>query len=473
MRSLTLFLLAVVFHFSAGAVERPNIVWIVVEDMSPHFSCYGETTIETPNVDRLAREGVLFRNAFVTAPVCSTARSAMITGMYQTSIGAHHHRSGRGEVKIQLPNHIRLVPEYFREAGYYVTNKTKTDYNFEWDLSIYDGKEWTERKPDQPFFAQYQLRGGKFRGNANTDKNRFQRLGEKVDTSLVQLPPYYPAHPEIIQDWADYLETVLVVDLEVGEIVQKLKDEGVFENTYIFFITDHGISHARGKQFCYEEGIRIPFVVFGPNLQEGSIRDDLILHIDMAATSMALAGIDIPSHLQAKDLFSNGYQARDYVVSARDRCDETVERIRSVRTANYKYIRNYYPQRPHLQPNRYKEAKTILKAIREWDEKGKLNPIQSSVTASSRPYEELYDLNADPWEIRNLSNDPQYATLLQSMRDKLSEWIEETNDLGQAPEADEMYDSDMEVYLSSRTSEQLVVLRQNIATMKRWANEGK
>ena len=461
------------FLSAINAAEKPNIVWIVVEDMSAHFGCYGETAIETPNVDNLAKEGVLFRNAFITAPVCSTARSAMITGMYQTSIGAHHHRSGRGEVKIQLPDEVRLIPEYFREAGYYVTNKSKTDYNFEWDPSIYDGKDWTKRKAGQPFFAQFQLIGGKMRGNANSDRRRLQKLVKRVDTSLVQLPPYYPPHPEIIKDWADYLETVLVTDLEVGEIVDQLKEQGELQNTYIFFITDHGISHARGKQFCYDEGIHIPFIVSGPGLESGSIRDDLIIHIDMAATSLALAGIEIPEYMQAVDLFAEAYQVRDYVVSARDRCDETVERIRSVRTSNYKYIRNYYPQRPHLQPNRYKDDKTILKAIREWDEKGKLNPVQSSLTAPSRPYEELYDLNADPWEIRNLSNNPQYAMLLQSMRDKLSEWIEETNDLGQTPESDEMYDSDMEVYQSSRNSEQFAVLERNIEIMKRWRDEGK
>ncbi|MFO0909030.1 MAG: sulfatase-like hydrolase/transferase [Isosphaeraceae bacterium] len=154
-------------------VDRPNIVWIVVDDMSAHFSCYGETLIQTPNVDRLAREGVQFTKAFTTAPVCSPCRSALITGCYQTTIGAHHHRSGRGDIKIQLPKGVVPVPALFQQAGYYTCiggplvrgkNLGKTDYNFEWDPSIYDGNDWAGRKPGQPFFMQVQLHGGKYRG---------------------------------------------------------------------------------------------------------------------------------------------------------------------------------------------------------------------------------------------------------------------------------------------------------------------
>ena len=475
------------FGFQADAVEqrsaRPNIVWIVVEDMSAHFGCYGETTIRTPHVDRLAAEGVLFRNAFVTAPVCSTARSALITGMYQTTIGAHHHRSGRGTVKQQLPDHIRLIPDIFQEAGYWTCNGTgvppaqqtgrsrgriaKTDYNFEFTADVYDANDWEGRQPGQPFFAQIQTSGG---------KGRTLKTPHPISPDDVNLPPYYPNDSVIREDWALYLNSVMNTDLTVGRIVERLKSEGIFDNTYIFFITDHGISHARGKQFCYEEGIRIPFIVRGPKLKPGTKRDDLIVHIDMAATSLALAGIDRLDHLESRDLFADDYQARDFVISARDRCDETVDRIRSVRTDRYKYIRNFLPKRPYLQPNAYKDNKPIIKAMRRLHAEGKLNRDQSLIMAESRPEEELYDLKNDPLELHNLAAAAEHAATLKELRGTLTDWQKQTGDQGMQPEAAAVYDSDMHLYFDTmriRRPERLAEIQRNVALMKQWAAKGR
>ena len=273
----------------AGAAERPNVVWIVVDDMSPNFSCYGETVIQTPHVDRLAAEGVRFTRAYATSPVCSTFRSALITGMYQTSTGTHHHRSGRGEHHISLPAGLKPVPELFQEAGYYTcigsglldidyrsqpfTDRSrermgKTDYNFDWKRSIYDGNDWSGRRDGQPFFMQVQLHGGKLRGASEEGYVAFRRqahnlLGSVTDPSVVVLPPYYPEDQILLEDWALYLDSVRVTDFHVGRVLERLEAEGLLENTLVVFFTDHGISHARGKQFLYDEGTHIPLVVRG------------------------------------------------------------------------------------------------------------------------------------------------------------------------------------------------------------------
>ncbi|MDA2924936.1 sulfatase [Acidobacteria bacterium AH-259-L09] len=491
-RSINFLILAagVLFGLTLSAADssRPNILWIIIDDMSANFSSYGETLIETPHVDRLAANGVKFTKAFVTAPVCSTNRSAFITGMYQTSIGAHHHRSGRGKLKIHLPDGIRPIPELFQEAGYYTaitgwpnrdrTSLGKTDYNFEWDSAMYDGPDWSKRKSGQPFFAQIHLPGGKHRARSLESFRKLAArvenlLGSKTDSAKVKLPPYYPNDPVILEDWAAYLDTVRLTDKFVGDIIGRLKEEGDYENTVVLFMTDHGISHARGKQFLYEEGLHVPLVIAGPTIKAGQVRDDLVEHIDIAALSLGLAGIDIPEYMQAKDILSKDYKKRTTIFAARDRCDETVEHLRGLRTARYKYIRNFLPNRPHLQPNRYKDGKDIIKALREAHAAGTLNKTQELLFTPTRPEEELYDLKNDPFEIHNLAADPKHQTRLKNLRKRLDNWMKRTNDHG--PESEAMYDSDMAVYINAEDDdpEQRSVLTRNIALMKKWAAEGK
>ncbi len=466
---------------------RPNIVWLVVDDMSADFSCYGEKLIQTPNVDRLAREGVRFSRAFVTAPVCSPSRSSMITGMYQTSIGAHHHRSGRGALKIHLPEGVTPVPALFKQAGYYTaiggplvrggTQLGKTDYNFEWDRAIYDGNDWAGRKADQPFFMQLQMHGGKYRHNRNWKQRALKELGSLTKPEDVNLPPYYPRDPVLLDDWAQYLDTVRYTDKEVGEVIARLEREGILDQTVIIFMTDHGISHAREKQFLYDGGTHVPFIVRGPGVARGVTRDDLIEHIDMAAISLGLAGLEIPGAMQGRNVLAENYRPRDAVFAARDRCDETVEHLRSVRTAEFKYIRNYLPSRPHLQPNGYKDDKEIVRRLRELHMQGKLPELTEKLLFSpTRPAEELYDLRSDPRETRNLASDPKYRKTLEQMRARLDRWIRETDDRGRRPEPAAMYDSDMAVYLEDRGrqgADRLRMLKETIALMKKWAAEGK
>lgn len=478
---------------ACGGQGRPNVLWFVVDDMSPNFSCYGETRIETPHVDRLAREGTKFTRAFVTAPVCSPCRSAMITGMYQTSIGAHQHRSGRGVEKIHLPRGVRLIPELFQEAGYYTCigdglvahdragrpghdgagGLGKTDYNFEWDASIYDGPDWSGRKPGQPFFMQVQLAGGKLRGGRDEAAQKLSQRAERefgaaVSPDDVALPPYYPRDPVLLRDWAAYLDAVRFTDQHVGRVLARLEAEGIFGDTLIVFMTDHGISHARGKQFLYDEGTHIPFVVRGPGIARGVVRDDLIEHIDMGPISLAAAGIPIPKNMHGRDVFAKDYRKREAVFAARDRCDETVDRIRSVRTDRFLYIRYFHPLRPHLQPNAYKDGKSIVQTLRQLHETGRLDALAEDLLfRPSRPAEELYEWTSDRWQVHNLAADPEYRQELASLAARLDRWMMDTNDPD--AESESMYDSDMAVYLGRGNP----IVEKNIALMKQWAKEGK
>lgn len=478
---------------AAEPAPRPNIVWIIVDDMSPNFACYGEKLIDTPHVDRLACEGTRFAQAYVTAPVCSPCRSALITGCYQTTSGAHHHRSGRGTLKIHLPSPVEPIPALFQRAGYYTCiggplvagtkNLGKTDYNFEWDASIYNGNDWSGRGAGQPFFMQVQLHGGKYRGNDNNPRwtqQVLRELGSATRPDDVVLPPYYPRDPVLLNDWAQYLDCVRYTDQQVGDVLARLEREGILDQTIVCFTTDHGISHARGKQFLYDEGLHVPLVIRGPGIAPGTVRDDLVEHLDLAATSLAAAGIDVPDWMQGHNLLAANYQPREAVFAARDRCDETVDHIRSVRTATYKYIRNYLPMRPLLQPNQYKDSKRIVQRLRELHAAGRLSDLTERLLfAPTRPPEELYDLAADPAELVNLAGDPAHAAELEAMRDRLKHWEHDTGDLGRQPEPADMYDSDMEVYLGARSrrpraaGDRVSELEQNIELMKRWAAEGK
>ena len=475
------------WHHTAEALttpHKPNILWIIMDDVGAELPCYREKKILTPNIDRLVREGTKFDRAFLTASVCSPSRSAMITGMYQTTIGVHHHRSGRGTEKIHLPNGVEPVPALFQRAGYFTCNGDypakakrvgKTDYNFEWNPKIYNGNDWAERKSGQPFFAQLQLWGGK---NRNDDGHWHRDLAPKALGTLtkpedVSLPPYYPRDPLLLEDWAQYLDCIRLCDKQVGEILHRLENEGILEQTIIILMGDNGISHARGKQFLYDEGIRTPFIVRGPGIERGAVRTDLIEHIDMAATSLAWASQPVPKWMQGRDIFAKDYTKRDAVFAARDRCGETVERIRSVRTEQFKYIRNFSPLRPMLQPNDYKDSKPVVQRLRELHTQGKLNALQEEILFSpTRPKEELFDVLADPFEIHNLAADPQFRNTLETLRTKLDHWIEETQDLGN--ESEKAYDANLNYELMPPISNaRKEAMLKNSALMKQWAMEGK
>ena len=482
---------------AAFGEKRPNILWFVVDDMSANFSCYGEKAIETPNVDKLAEDGLLFTQAYATSPVCSTFRTALITGMYQNSIGAHHHRSGRGKNKIKLPDGVRPIPEIFQEAGYFtcigsglknfdfrsLPTKTgrrgKTDYNFDWDTEIYDSHDWSKRNDNQPFFMQVQLHGGKIRGAAEKhyailEKRMVSQFGLKpTPHDLVKLPPYYPNDSVLLRDWATYLDTVRITDWHVGQVIERLQKEGILDNTIIIFFTDHGISHARGKQFLYDEGTHIPLVIKGPGIPVGENRQDLVEHIDVAALSLALAGIQIPQKMEGQNILSPQYKPKEFVFAARDRCGEAADQIRSVRSEKFLYIKNFFPERPHLMPSNYKDTKLIIKRLRQLHGGGKLDTLSKQLLFSpARPGEELYLYQGDKWQTKNLSGLSKYKDILQNHREQLNQWISKTKDPG--PETLETYILETEDQMSSTGNTiSRENYRRNSEIYKQWFRDGK
>ncbi len=424
------------------ATPRPNILWILAEDFSPDLGCYGNGLVSTANLDRLASEGVRYTQCICTAPVCSAARSALMTGMFQTSIGAHNHRSHRDR-PYELPNGVRTVTELFREAGYHTSNCRqpapgirvggKTDFNFRVEKP-FDGADWSERPDASPFYSQV---------NFPETHRKFRRFdASPVDPASVPLAPYYPDHPVVREDIALYLDTAQHLDVKVGAVIKRLKDEGLYERTIIFFFGDHGQALHRGKQWLYEQGIRIPLIVRIPEayrpygFEPGSVDDQLLQHIDITATSLALAGIEAADSMQGR-VFLGGQAGPEpeFAFSARDRCDETVDRIRSVRDKRWKLIRNFLPDRPYSQKNHYKDTSyPVLQVMRQLHAEGKLDGPPARWMASVRPEFELYDLESDPDEVANLAEVPEHSSQLERLQGALDAWIEESNDLGRVLE---------------------------------------
>ena len=428
--------------------ESPNILWIVLEDTNPMMGCYGETLINTPNIDYLAKNGVLFKNAIMPAPVCSPSRSSIITGIMSTSLGVHNHHSARTEESaIYLPENIKTIPELFKEVGYFTFNNGKDDYNFTYDRKdLYNqgyrhhplyGKSGIRLDLDSlvnktPFFGQIQLYGGKEIFNSKFKEN----VKSPVDRSLIKLPPYLPNHPDIIEEYANHLDAIQITDEKVGIVIQKLKTSGLLDNTIIFFFSDHGMRLTRHKQFLYEGGIRVPLIIAdftnSRNITPGTNYNGLVSGIDLGPTSLVLADIRIPDYVEGVDVFN---KEREFVISTRDRCDFTIDRIRSVRTKDYKYIRNFMKDRPYTQTT-YMDVDGIpfIKTMQDLYVRNKLDSVQAIFFRDKRPSEELYNLKDDPFELNNLASVPAYTEVLKEHAAILEKWMKETDDKGQYPE---------------------------------------
>lgn len=427
-----------------AASDRPNILWIIGDDWGVHASVYGTSAIDTSHVDRLASEGVRFTHAYVTAPVCSAMRSALITGVYQTSIGAMQHRT---QTKRPLPDGVQPITRYFHKAGYFTSNgnynledRGKTDYNFEYTFSeVFDGHDWRRTPDGKPFFAQVQISNPhrQFKG-ANKDPSRPAQL---------DLPAYYPDHPLARKDYADYLADVERFDQKVGAVLDRLAQDGLADNTIVMVFGDHGAPHVRDKQWLYDGGIHIPLIVrdptgkLVPEGRAGTVDHRMISHIDISATSLALAGIALPEAMQGRDISQPGYPGREAVFAAKDRLDGVVDRVRSVQVGDMKLIRNFDPGTPYMlgpeKESAYKlrqyPVHTLMKVMHE---RGLLTPEQDQFLTDSRPEYELYDLARDPNEFDNLADDPQYADALEDLKHRLEAWIEQTGDQGGEPDPD-------------------------------------
>jgi arylsulfatase A-like enzyme len=409
--------------------KKPNIVWIMLEDWCPDLSCYGTKGVHTPNIDKLASEGVLFTNAFTTAPVCSASRSAMMTGHFQNYNGGNQHRTARDQKK-PLPHGIKPIPHILEEAGYYTAVgcglSRKTDCNFTTPRPLFMGKHWKTRKDGQLFYAQITEPGTHRPWNRDPDN--------PIDAKDVELPPYYPDVPIVRRDWANGLEQAQLSDKKVGKILQELKDDGLEDNTIVFLIGDHGRCMPRGKQFLYDGGIRIPMIVRWPGkIKPATRNDDLVMSIDISRTILDAAGVKAPHPLHGKNLFDEDIKDRKYVFAARDKMDNTHDAIRAIRSKEFKYIHNLMPERPYAQFNAYKEASyPTLAVLNVMHLKGQLNPAQAAFMAAKKPEEELYDLKNDPHETVNLETNPKYDAVKKEMRAELDAWRKRINDKGVA-----------------------------------------
>lgn len=430
------------------ATDRPNILWLIAEDFSPHLGCYGTREVWTPNLDRLAAEGVRYTRCFTTAPVCSASRSALMTGMYQTTIGAHNHRSHRDD-GYALPAGVRVLTDWLREAGYFTANirelppelgfrgTGKTDWNFTYHGRPFDSDRWSDLVEHQPFYAQINFQ----------ETHRTFHAPRRADPAKVEIPPYYPDHPVVREDWAQYLDAASELDRKVGLVLAQLEKDALAESTIVMFFSDHGQAHVRGKQFCYDSGLWVPLIIrwpsrFAPPKQivPGSVDERLLMAIDLAPTVLALAGVrPLPPMQGEVFLGEEAAPPRKYVFGARDRCDETVFRFRTVRTERYRYIRNFTPDRPLMQSNEYKERQyPVWNLLKQLDAEGKLGPLPKFLTAPTMPPEELYEVVADPHETVNLASSPEHQAVLQELRQVLARWIEETNDQGRTLEPPEV-----------------------------------
>lgn len=448
---LVLGLVSSAFAASPAATKsKPNVLWIYLEDVSGWFSCYGDSIIQTPNIDALAARGTRFTRFYTSAGVCSAMRSSTVLGAMQTTFGVHQHRSSRNNAAgtkhdgigmIHLPPGVTPLPQLFRELGYYTFNEGgKDDYNFVFRIQdFYDfvparrtwgpavlvaGECWAGVKPGQSFFGQVQLGGGKLSNPPRV-----------VDRAAVPVPPYYPDIPEVREEIAGHYDRLLQTDRQVGDIIAALERAGLQDNTVIFLVSDHGFKLHRHKQFLYEGGIHMPLIVAGPGIPRGTVRDDLVSSIDLAPTALAVAGFAAPAHMEGRNFLAADHRPREFVVAARDRCDYTIERIRAVVTPRYKYLRNYLTDRPYMQPS-YKDAWPVSIKLREMMARGEMNAAQLVFFGPAKPAEELYDLANDPHEIHNLAADPTRGAELARHRRFLAAWIAETDDQGQATESD-------------------------------------
>lgn len=405
--------------------ERPNILWLVSEDMALDLSCYGLQSIETPNADRLAREGIRFENAFCPSSICSPSRSSFNTGMYATTIRAHDHRTAANR-KQPLPSGVRPVSQWFAEAGYHtcLMGNRKLDFNFLTEGKVFQSEDWSHRQAGQPFFALLN-----FAEPHRSGWEVWEQLPKHLDPSQVELPPIYPDDPVMRASYAKYLDFVVEMDRKLGLVLKRLEEEKLLDKTIIIFFGDNGRTMYRGKQWLYDGGLRVPMIVRYPSgLGAGSVNEDLVSLIDMAPTSLSLAGIEVPATMQGKVILGESATTREYVFASRDLCDDVLDPMRCVRDLQYKLIRNYRPENGYRVARYTKWKHPEWTAARELFEAGKLTPAQALMFAERKPEEELYDLVADPMETHNLATSPDHSEQLDRLRGALDKWMATNND---------------------------------------------
>ncbi|HUU29271.1 MAG TPA: sulfatase-like hydrolase/transferase [archaeon] len=420
--------------------EKPNILWISCEDISPDLGCYGNSELSTPNIDRLAGQGLKLTNAFTVAPVCAPNRSGIITCMYPNSIGSMHMRTKNEMLDMVYetvpPPYVRCFPEYLHAQGYYCTNRSKTDYQFAppitaWDCQGENHDDWAGRAAGQPFFSVINY--------TMTHESMIRTPLEKdpvIDPDSVTIPPYYPDTPVVRRDWARYLDRIEELDKEAGALLERLERDGLAGNTVVFFWSDHGRGLPRAKRWLYDSGIHVPVIVRWPGVIEaGTVSDELVSSIDFGPTVLSIAGVEVPSYMQGRPFLGEQKATpREYIFAHRDRMDEKYDMIRCARDKRFKYLRNFMPEKPYAQNIAYMDLMPTMQEWRRLAAEGELEGPQKLFFQKAKPPEELYDTQADPHEINNLAGNPEYRDVLERMRKALADWMEEIKDLGSIPE---------------------------------------
>jgi arylsulfatase A-like enzyme len=444
----------------AAAADRPNILWITCEDISPNLGCYGDPDAITPNLDALAKEGVLYTHAFAMAGVCAPSRSCLITGMYPSSLGTQHMRCTGN-----LPRFVRPFTQYLRAAGYYCSNNSKQDYNFKTPKGTWDESSrkahWRKRKAGQPFFSVFNFTVS-HESQIRTFRGQTKGLSKEElhDPAKVHLPPFYPDTPVVRKDWARYLDLITVMDKQAAGVLRELKEDGLEEDTIVFFYSDHGVGLPRGKRWIYDTGLHVPLIIRFPKKYQdgapgkpGTTTDRLVSFIDFGPTALSLAGIKPKAHIQGKP-FLGRYEAppREAIYGIRDRMDERPDFTRCVRTKKFKYIRNYMWYLPWAQTINYMEQMPTMKELRRLKVAGKLKGPPALWMRDQKPFEELYDTEKDPYEINNLVDSPIHQAVLKRLRQMHIEWARQTKDLSFLPEP--------EIHLRSGKTPPYVMARQ-------------
>ncbi len=438
-------LLAMVLHvLAAGAAgkAKPNILWLIAEDMSPDIGCYGNKVVTTPNLDRLAAGGMRFTRVFTTGPACSPSRTALATGVYQTTLGAYHMRYSKA-LRPALPSPVKILPELMRANGYHTgnirgicgTGTGKDDWLFKTSQTSWDTRSWSALIKRQPFFAQI---------NFKESHRAFRRGAHGVAPKDVTLPPYYPDHAVSRADWAGYLESVNVVDERVGAVLDQLKRDGLADSTIVVFISDHGRPMIRGKNWLYDSGTHIPMLIHIPRgvaaperFKRGGVSSELLSAVDLVAETVLMAGGQVPKWMQGRSFLRKDSVPRTHVLAAVDRIGNIDTCSRAVRTQRFKYIRNFKtPGSVNACTTAYRRAAhPLYHLLNIMGRKGLLTPVQAQLLKPLAA-EELYDLEKDPYETKNLIGDETYKSVHKQLRAKLTDWMDTSKDRGLRKDSD-------------------------------------
>lgn len=452
--------------------ERPNILWLVTEDMGPYIPSFGDSTIMTPNLSWLADEGVRYPHLFSPSGVCAPSRAAIATGMYPSSIGANHMRTtsytdvtGLPSYEAVPPPEVRMFSQLMREGGYYCTNNLKQDYQFQAPVTAWDENgpyaHWRNREKDQPFFSifnfttthesglfePYGFRNNEMRhyhsGDTTYHQARWNGRSEEGETPVhvskdldFPIPPYLPDNEITRRDMWKLYNNIAEMDRQVGAILEQLRQDGLLENTIIFFYADHGGPLPRQKRLIYDSGLNAPMIIRFPHKQlAGTVDDQLISFIDFAPTVLSLTGQSLSSYLQGQSFLSDDVKERNYIHAAADRFDGFTDAIRAVRDQQYKYIRNYRSDQGYYLPITYRERIPTMQELLRLRDEGQLNDIQAQWFREEKPAEELFDCINDPHELVNLADNPDYEEKLGELRLEMDRWIAAIGDQPNLPEA--------------------------------------